>query len=285
MAGNQGEEGRALDADIAEFLSEFARLLVAAGVTTARFSGIARLAFFRAASRAAKFSNDRLNQSAVAAMTGLTRRQVRQFAQQAGPIQTSRRDKVNALLEGWSTDATFTTAGHAPKRLRLSGRGTTFGALVLKYGGDIPARSVLRELERHGYVAIRGGFVSLKPEARRTRDEIRLRRTTQALAAFLREPLSPKVTGTSRTLAAEVSFPGTSEKGRTLLNKRVGASLRAFLAGAQAAGVAASVDAPPGNAQRGRTTRMKILIKTEDFANEGDGARTRKKRTADEFEE
>lgn len=266
MPRHQVERDRSLNADVVDFLSELARYLLAVGITSTRFAGMARLAFFQAASRRAKFSNDKLNQSAVAAMTGLTRRQVRQFAKQAVP--PTRRDRIDALLEGWSTDATFTTTGHAPKRLRRSGRGYTFSALVRKYGGDIPAKSFLRELERYGYVSVRDGFVYLRPGARRTREEMLLRRITQAMANFLREPAVSTSLGTARTLAAEISFPATSDKGRTLLNKRLGASLRAFLDGAQAAGVAASIDSPPGRKQRDRITRMKVLIKTEDFADQ-----------------
>src|SRR5262245_58118785 len=63
--------------DLIGFLVEFARLLLAAGISSDQFSKLTQLAYLRAASSDARFSNDRINQSAVAAMTGLNRTQVR----------------------------------------------------------------------------------------------------------------------------------------------------------------------------------------------------------------
>src|SRR5688572_22924849 len=108
MARSVETRNDAVEATLVEFMTEFARHLVAAGIPSARFCGIARVAYFAAATEHARFSNDRLNQSAVAAMTGLTRSQVRRFAKQSSPSAPSSRDRLGVLIDGWSTDASFT---------------------------------------------------------------------------------------------------------------------------------------------------------------------------------
>jgi hypothetical protein len=201
----------------------------------------------------------------VAAMTGLTRLQVRQFAKQAGPNSTSKRDRINNVVDGWSSDSAFTTPRNLPRRLRLTGSGNTFGALVRKYGGDVPPRSMLRELQRQGYVTLGKSYVSFKRGATETRDEVRLRRISRAFVDLLGSnsdgaaPQSPL-----RALALEVSYPATSDRGRVLLNRRASEGLKVFLAGLQAAGVAASFESPPGKKQKGRTTRSRVVFVTED---------------------
>lgn len=257
---------RQADSPVVDFLSEFAHCLVAAGITNQRLVGMVRLAFFRAASANAKFSNARLNQSDVAAMTGLTRLQVRQFAKQSSPTPSEKPDRIENVIDGWTADTSFTTPTHSPKRLRITGRGSTFNLLVKKYGGDIPHRAILREMQRHGYVTVRDGFVSLKRIARKTRDESRLHRLSSALADLLRRSsagqsaLSPL-----RTINIEISYPSTSDRGRVLLHKRTAEGLSAFLARIQAAGVAASIESPPSARQKGKISRTRVLLLTEDL--------------------
>jgi hypothetical protein len=256
---------RPIDSNVVEFLSGFARNLIAAGITLPRFDGIARLAFFNAASTKAKFGNNRLNHSAVAAMTGLTRLQVRQFAKQADPPLTSKRDRIDNVVDGWSSDGAFITHNNLPRRLRLTGSGNTFGALVRKYGGDVPPRSMLRELERQGYVTLGETYVSLKRGATQTRDEARLRRISRALADLLGANEAGAASPSPlRTLALEVSYPASSDRGRAHLQRRAAEGLKVFLAGLQAAGVAASLESPPGRRQKGRVTRSRVVLVTEE---------------------
>jgi hypothetical protein len=253
---------RTIDSDVIAFLSGFARSLIAAGITIPRFDSLARLDYFMAASTHAKFGNERLNHSAVAAMTGLTRLQVRKFAKQAGPAQTTRRDRIDNVIDGWCSDATFTTPRNLPRRLPISGSGATFGSLVRKYGGDVPPRSMLRQLQRQGCVTVGSSYVSFKRGATQTRDELRLRRISRALTDLLGSSADAK--SPLRTLALEVSFPATSDRGRVLLQRRASEGLQVFLAGLQAAGMAASIESPPGRRQKGMVTRSRVVLVTED---------------------
>jgi hypothetical protein len=274
MPGRAASKKRAVEASVVEFLSEFARYLVAAGITSRRFSSIARVAFFRAASTEARFRNKRLNQSTVAAMTGLTRVQVRGFARQANPVPPKTRDRLDALIEGWITDPAFCDPGKNPKSLRATGAGRTFRSLVRRYGGDVPPRAFLRELQRNGFVELSNGVVSLKQSASHTRDEHRLVRASRMLEGLISAPSGGKGPKSHlRTFNLEIAFPATSDKGRLVLQRRLSESLGALMRSVHAIGSSAAVDSPPFARQHKRVTRTRLAFVMEDF--EPDSAKDR----------
>lgn len=268
MASNPKHAGaRALERCLLDLITELAGYLVAAGIGYPRFDGLVRVAFYRAASGRAKLRNRRLNQSALAAMTGLTRVQVRQFARQSEPSPPATRDRFESVIEGWMFDSAFLTPARVPKRLTTKGSASAFAALVRKYGGDIPSRSVLRELERHGYVNYKDGFVSLKRSARQSREELRLTQISRALLQLLKTTGAPNRTPVSsiRTWSGEAVYPASSEKGRAILNKRITGNLQALVKAVEAMGVAAAVDSPAKSGLAARQTRIKVVMVSEDL--------------------
>jgi hypothetical protein len=132
---------RSADLAVTQFLAEFAKHLLAAGLSYSQFAALAQIAFFRAASESATFRNRRINYSAVAAMTGLTRVQVRELARDGSVTSSARRDRIAKIIEGWTTDVSFLKADSSPKSLNIGSRAGGFGDLVRKYGGDIPPRA------------------------------------------------------------------------------------------------------------------------------------------------
>lgn len=255
---------RQADSAVLTLLIELAGHLVSAGIPYPRFDALTRLAYFTSASAKARFGNDRVNQSAVAAMTGLTRVEVRRFAKQIRPDPPKSRDRINALIEGWLTDPAFAATNGSPRRLKVTGSGRNFPTLARAYGGDVPTQALLRELQRHKVVTVRQGYVSISRAARRTREEIRIERLTGAIATLLRVPDADEKTMTPlRTINLEVKYPSASEKGRAALNRRVTENLKLFLAGVEAAGTSASIDSPQ-KARRQRVTRTRVLLLTED---------------------
>lgn len=264
MPRRRGSSSREVGSPLIDFLSAFSEFLLAAGIKNQQFAAMMRLAFFQAASATAKLGNERLNQSSVAAMTGLTRLQVRRFATQIQPTSPAKPDRIEIVIDGWTADPRFTTLSRVPRRLPISGRGISFQSLVLKYGRDLPYRAVLREMLRHEYVKVREGYVSLRRAVRRTREEARLNALSRALTGLLKGPRSSSL-ASPRTMNAEVSYPSASEKGRLLLHKRTSERLAAFLASVQASGVAASIEAPVGKRQKARTSRTRVMLITEEL--------------------
>jgi hypothetical protein len=264
---------RTADSEVIAFMSEFARHLVAAGITSSRFADISRNAFYKAASVDARFRNKRLNQSAVAAMTGLTRVQVREFSQQERAAPRAKPSRVESVVKGWSLDPAFLTASFRPKRLSIGRRNANFSTLVRKYGGDVPARSVLRELVRAGCVTVRGRFVSLKPDVGRTPGQTRLEYLSQSLVGLLGE--SSHCSGSAHPFQAlnrEVLYSATSTKGRILIQQRSARSLDALMAELKAAGDAASIESPPKSARKGLVTRTRVVLLSEELNCESIGS-------------
>lgn len=254
------------EGDLADLMSDLALYLVEAGVSSSQFANISRLAFFRAASRNARFENRRINQSEVAAMTGLTRVQVRQFAKKDVPPPRSKPDPLTRVLEGWIKDPEFTNADYLPRRLPLTGNGASFALLVQKYGGDVSPRSVLRELQRLNYVTVEERFVHLNPTARQSRGQARLQNIVAAIASLLRDPERRSTQKYPlRTLSCEITYPATSAKGRILMQQRLAEKLKAFVAELQAAGTAASIEAPPSRAQERFVTRTRVAVLSEEL--------------------
>lgn len=260
------KRNRVPDSDVIDFMSEFARYLVAAGMTNARFTEISRLAFYEAASVDARFGNRKLNQSAVAAMTGLTRPQVRGFSRGREIPASTRMGRLDKIIEGWTADPVFTTSTYTPKRLSIGHRNATFNSLVRKYGGDVPARSVLREFVRTGCVTVHHDQVSLNPTAHRTLAQLRLRQLSQSLVELLKEPSKKSSQGSPlRVICKEVSHRAASAKGRILVQKRVAESLEAMTAELKAAGEAAAIELPPAPESADRVTRTRIVLISEEL--------------------
>ncbi len=252
------------------FMVEFARYLVAAGVTNPRFSNIARLAYFRAASESAKFLNSRTNQSAVAVMTGLTRVQVREFSKADSLASNAKVDRLENILRGWNSDADFTTSNGAPRRLSVGSKNATFALLVRRYGGDVPVRPILHELARNQLVKVKGEYVHLDHRGRQTRDQLQLQQVTQLLARLLRN--SNMTLGGRRSLHSmirEVTYPSASSKGRTLVRRKSADGLAAFLSELRTAGIAASIETPITDKKKARITRLRVAIVTEDLSIDG----------------
>lgn len=266
MAKKQLSKISVVEGDIAELMADLAQYLVEAGITTAQFANISRKAFFTAASRDARFENRRINQSEVAAKTGLTRAQVRHFAKSSSAPRAHKRGPLARVLEGWVNDAQFIGADYRPRRLPLTGSGASFASLVRKHGGDVTPRSVLRELQRQNYVTVEQRWARLNSRARQTSGQLRLQSVAAALTNLIKDQEKRSVQKYPvRTLSCEITYPATSAKGRILMQQRLAEKLQAFVAELRSAGIAASIEAPPSQAQQNSITRTRIALLSEEL--------------------
>jgi hypothetical protein len=263
-----------MDSDLTEFMTELARYLLSAGISSSRFAEICRIAYFQAATLSARFGNNRVNKSAIAAMTGLTRSQVREYSRNAASATKlkTKPDRIDNVIDGWLRDPAYSTASYRPKKLRIGGRKSSFSKLVRQYGGDVPARSMLRELVRTRLVKVEGTVAALQSTLGTTPAQMRLRHLACSLVSLLRDENSRSDLPSSfRVLGGEVETPTTSTVGRILLERRSATSLRSLLQELQAAGDAASVESPPSEKRRGRSIRTRILVVSEELASQSLG--------------
>jgi hypothetical protein len=269
---NTGSRGS--DSAVTLFLAEFCRYLIGAGLSYPQFTALARTAYFKAASDSATFRNRRINFSSVAAMTGLTRVQVRELAKQGTHIPPAKRGRIFRIIEGWTTDPRFVKPDFSPRRLSLRAKSTGFADLIRKYGGDIPPKATLREMVRNGYVTVRDQHVQLEPTAHETKGQVRLKHLSVALTELVKgsRPYADSQYPL-RAFTREVTYSGTSAKGRILLQRRSAETLRAFMAELQAAGSAASIESPPLRKQTRRVTRTRVVLLSEELDDEDTHAR------------
>lgn len=254
------------DVEIVEFMTEFARFLVAAGVPRTRFSRIVEFAYFQAASQDARFQNQRLNQSAVAAMTGLTRNQVRAMLRRKSGSSDTAIDRIDRIIGAWTSDAEYVTANFAPRRLRTVGPVPSFQTLVGKVGGDIPYRSMLRELERLRLITIDGRHVSLTKAARSQHESRSLRHLASALSRVIQTTGDSTRAGSPlRAVTVEVDYPAQSATGRILMQRRLTQSLKAFMADVEAAGAAVAIESPSTAApEKRKVSQARVLLITSE---------------------
>jgi hypothetical protein len=154
-------------ADLQALLGELAFVLLPHGITPETFSALAREAFTRAAAERSRLRNGRINQSKIAALTGLSRREVKRILEIDHSARSSERNRSartpsERVVQGWLTDRRFLTRKGEPKMLAISGRMSSFQRLVKEYGGDISPRGVLDELVRSSAIRRIGQRVELR---------------------------------------------------------------------------------------------------------------------------
>jgi hypothetical protein len=131
-------------------LEPLAEIFVALGIGAGEFSVLARVAHVHAAARKLRAGNKKISQSRIAAVTGLTRAEVKRILR----LPRERTDKhvwhfnrANRVLDGWRSDRKF----HG-KDLPIRGTRNSFYALAKTYSGDVPPRAILEELLTAGAV-------------------------------------------------------------------------------------------------------------------------------------
>ena len=150
------------------------RLFLRAGLGAGEFALASKLAFIRVAAENATIAH-RLNVSAIAASTGLTRKEVRALLSLLGstgavPRRDITRQRTVRVLQGWITDPAYHDRDGVPKPLPMRGGDVSFEGLVRRFAGDVTPVSVFRELQRAGSVS-RGktGLIRLRKQSTRHR--------------------------------------------------------------------------------------------------------------------
>lgn len=146
-------------------LRPLAAMLLRFGIGYREFADACKTAFVLAATDEFGVRGRPTNVSRVAAMTGLSRKEVRRIRDQAGehfdppPVRSAPAE----VLHRWHTDPAYMSGGR-PRPLALDGPAPSFATLVHGCAGDIPPGAIRAELRRVGaIVEMDGGLL----EARR----------------------------------------------------------------------------------------------------------------------
>lgn len=101
------------------------------------------------------------NVARIALLTGLDRKEVTRVKRKLGQgnrvVETAhRQDRIARVLAGWHLDSDYLDGADTPSVIPLEGAPRSFEDLVRRYGGDVPAITILRELQRVKAVRLRG---------------------------------------------------------------------------------------------------------------------------------
>jgi hypothetical protein len=124
------------------------------GVPYAAFADLAKRVYVEEAERL-EIPGRKSSVSRVAVVTGLSRKEVARVRELDAPDDRSIRERYGRaarVITGWIRDERFRDARGRPRSLPFEGETPSFGELVKRYSGDMPARAVLDELERVGAI-------------------------------------------------------------------------------------------------------------------------------------
>jgi hypothetical protein len=140
---------------ITRLLTPLVRVLLRHGVSLGLFNDLAKRIYVRVAEDEFPLAGRKQTTARVAVLTGLPRKEVAQLRTESMPaaddVFDARHNRAARVISGWMHDADFKDASGEAATLPLEGE-SGFEALVRRYSGDIPARTVLDELVRVGTV-------------------------------------------------------------------------------------------------------------------------------------
>lgn len=148
-----------------KLLQPLARLCLRLGFGYREYCEMSKAAFVAVAAEDYGVHGRPTNVSRIAAMTGLTRKEVsriRRKVENGGATRTQRASPLVEVVAAWRSDREFCSSGK-PNRLPLEGKRGSFHSLVRRFAGDIPDGAMRKELERIGAVRLVGDSVELIP--------------------------------------------------------------------------------------------------------------------------
>ncbi len=153
---------------VLRILRPLARVLLSHGMAYGAFAELARRAFADEGFALMERSGKRATVSAVSAITGMTRKEVRRLREEAlepNAEPARRYSRAIRVISGWLNDSEFCAADGEPAALPQDGDCGSFAALVKRYSGDIPPAAMLSILQSSNNVVVEDGRALLKERA------------------------------------------------------------------------------------------------------------------------
>ena len=150
-----------------QLLQPLARLFLYFGVSYREFCELSKAAFVTVAGEDFGVHGRPTNASRIAAMTGLTRKEIgrirRKIASDESAL-TVRQSPVNEVLSAWLSVDEFLDGRGRPRRLPLKGDHASFEALVRQFAGDIPEGAMRKELQRIDAIELADNTVCIRKD-------------------------------------------------------------------------------------------------------------------------
>lgn len=146
-------------------LQPLARLFLRFGKGYREYSDLSKAAFVAVAAKDYGVHGRPTNVSRIAAMTGLTRKEISRIRDKiaAGEVTISERGTpLQEVISAWRSNDEFLDEHGQAEILPLSGERSSFHSLIRRFAGDIPEGAMRKELCRIGAAEIVGETIRLK---------------------------------------------------------------------------------------------------------------------------
>jgi len=138
-------------------MDALALVLIRLDITPSRLNEVSRASFVKAAASAnRKRRSGRPHVARIASLTGLSRAEVKRILDSDFGRQNDHIDhlpRTLRVLAAWKTARKYAENGK-PRSLRVSGGPPSFEILCREFGGDIPHKAILAELEARRLVKV-----------------------------------------------------------------------------------------------------------------------------------
>jgi len=128
------------------------RLLLKHGITWNEFGELSKDAFVMVTRQDYSVQGRPTNNSRVAMLTGLSRREVSKIRDRlidgTDDAEELHGNRISRILSGWHVDAEFIDAHGQPKDLPTTGPTGSLARLLKAYAGDLPHGAILKELQQ-----------------------------------------------------------------------------------------------------------------------------------------
>ena len=132
------------------------RFLLKHGITWSEFGEISKEAFVQVARDDYGIEGRPTNNSRVAMLTGLSRREVARVRDQLLDGNEAGADlkgnQISRVVTGWYVDVEFTDEQGQPKDLPTTGPTGSLSALLKRYAGDLPHGAIRKEMQQRGLI-------------------------------------------------------------------------------------------------------------------------------------
>lgn len=132
------------------------RFLLKHGVTWSEFGEISKDAYVHVARNDYGIQGRPTNNSRVAMLTGLSRREVARVRDHLleGEEDVARQqgNQISRILTGWHIDGEFTDNDGRPKDLPATGTTGSLTSLLKNYAGDLPHGAIRKEMQQRGLI-------------------------------------------------------------------------------------------------------------------------------------
>lgn len=143
------------------------RFLLRRGVAWSEFSDLSKEIYVDVARQEYGIDGRPTNNSRVAMLTGLSRREVSRVrdsldTEHSANDQAGVREgnQIARILTGWHVDPEFTDADGRPKDLLATGLSESLPSLLKRYAGDLPHGAIRKEMAHRGLIQeLEGGYV------------------------------------------------------------------------------------------------------------------------------